>query len=207
MITNLSQMYRCQDGNVVQFGEVAIPDEFRSQSEGRAVMHKGIMAIVRGPGMKNQEVHQLIEVRDEGGRIIKRPVYRTTRDRQRIHWDDVYKDQLKAWREQRQGTDALGTPLDQYPTIDVAQAAMLRNSGIHSLEQLSAVPDTNLDTLGPRGRSLRDGAKTFLESMTGNSALKAQIDALQAHLAAMAAAQPAPAKRGRKPKSETQAAA
>lgn len=198
MITNLSPMYRCADGNVVQFYEMPVPNDALSQTEGRAVVWKALMAIIRGPGMKNQEQHQQIYLDNEAGQRVKRVLHRMTGDKRRIYWDEIFKDQLAAYREGRAGTEALGTPLEQYPVIDVAIAASLRANGVHSLEQLRAVPDAALGDLGPRARELRDGAGRFLDSMTGNSALKAandemrrQLEEMQKQLAELSAAQAA----------------
>lgn len=206
MITNLSPMYRMSDGNVVQFYEMPVPNDALSQGEGRPVVWKALMAIIRGPGMKNQEQHQQIYLYDEKGKQVKRAMHRMTRDKRKLFWDEFFKDQLAAYNEGRSGTDATGTPLEQYPKIDVAQAAMLRASGIHSLEQLQAVPDTQLGTLGPAARELRDGAARMLDSMSGKDAMFSELQKLRAQVAELSAAQNAP-KRGRPRKADAEAKA
>lgn len=183
-MNNLSPMYRTPEGNVVQFYEMAVPHEKLSEQTGRAVVWKAMMAIIRGPGMKNQEQHQQIYLHDEAGKQVKRALYRTTADKRRVYWDEVLKDPLRAYKEGREGT-ADGTPLENYPKIDVAQAAQLRANGVHNLEQLGAVPDAQLHTLGPHARDLRDGAARFLSSMTSNDAIRQQNAEMQRQLAEM----------------------
>ncbi len=213
-IENLSPLYRCADGNVVQFGEMAVPHIAMTEKEGRPVFFRSFVAIFRSPAMKNQMHVQEIDLRDESGKIVRRKICQTNRDKTRLHWDEVLKDQIRAYREGREGTDALGTPLTMYPKIDVAMMATLKAAGVHTLEQLKAVPDAQLDGLGPQSRVLRDGAATFLDSMTGkndlraeNADMKNQLAALAVQIAALTAAQAAPKKRGRKSKADLQAAA
>lgn len=210
MQTNLSPMYRCADGNVVQFYEMAVPNQARTDAEGRPVNFKALMVLFRSPGVKNQIHHQEVYLKDETGRIVRRALVNITRDKKRVYWDEMLKDQLQAFREGTEGTEALGTPLEQYPKIDVAQAATFRAQGVHTLEQFRAVPDSQLDGLGPKARELRDGVTRYLDSMTGNSALQQQNAELAKRLAeleARMAAAPvpeAPKRRGRKPKATTQ---
>lgn len=206
--TELSPMYRCPDGNIVQFYEMAVPNEARSLGEGRPVIYRALMAKIRSPGMKNQIHEQEIHLIDDAGKIVRRKVSNTLRDKRRVYFDEIFKDQLAAYKEGRDGTEAMGTPLEQYPKIDVARAATLRASGVYSLEQLAAVPDAQLDQLGPHARQLRDDVKKYLDSMTGNTALREQLEALKAQVAALTAANGAaePARRGRPPKAAQEAA-
>lgn len=210
--TNLSPMYRCPDGNVVQFYEAAVPNVARTEAEGRPVNFKALMALFRSPGMKNQIHHQELRLSDENGKVIRRTLASITRDKKRVTWEELLRDQLRAYNEGREGVEALGTPLEQYPKIDVAMAATYRAQGIHSLEQFAAVPDAQLEGLGPKAREIRDGVKRFIESMSGNSALMQQnaelakqLQAMQEQLAALTAAQAEQPKRGR-PSKAAQAA-
>lgn len=196
---NLSPMYRCADGNIVQFYEMPVANEARSLAEGKAVFYRALMAVIRSPGMKNQIHHQEIHLMDDAGKIIRRKVSNLTRDKKRVHFDELFGDQLKAYREGITGTAALGTPLEQFPKIDVARAATLRANGVYTLEQLAAVPDAQLDALGPQSRHLRDSVIQYLASMTGNSALQGEVAELKRQIAELTASQNAP-KRGRPPK-------
>ena len=170
------------------------------------------MALFRSPGMKNQIHHQELRLSDENGKVIRRTLASITRDKKRVTWEELLRDQLRAYNEGREGVEALGTPLEQYPKIDVAMAATYRAQGIHSLEQFAAVPDAQLEGLGPKAREIRDGVKRFIESMSGNSALMQQnaelakqLQAMQEQLAALTAAQAEQPKRGR-PSKAAQAA-
>lgn len=213
MQTNLSPMYRCPDGNLVQFYELAVPHEALTIREGRPIIWRALVALIRSPGMKNQIHHQQIHLLDDSGKIVRRELSNTTRDKARVYWDEIFRDQLKAFKEGREGTEAMGTPLEQYPKIDVAMAATLRANGVHTLEQLKAVPDSQLGDLGPQSRILRDNVIAYLDSMTGTSALKArndemakQLAAMQAQIAELTAAHADKPKRGRRPNAEKVAA-
>ena len=73
-------------------------------------------------------------------------------------------------------TQIVGFPIEQWPGIDVAQAADLKHSHIFTVEQLAEVPDSNLAPLGPRARSLREKAKAYLEAAKGNAPLQKLSD-------------------------------
>ena len=110
----------------------------------------------------------------------------------------------------KETTDALGTPLQLYPKLDVAMVASLKANNVHSLEALVAVPDAQLHMLGPNGRGIRDGAAEFLTALKGkteaqaeNAQLRKEMEELRAQMAALLATregQPEPKKRGRPPK-------
>lgn len=217
MQTNLSPMYRCEDGNIVQFYEMAVPHEQRTLAEGRPVNFRALMARIQSPGMKNQIHHQEIHLLNDNGDIVRRKLSNTTRDKRRVYYDEMYAAQLRAYKEGREGTEALGTPLETYPKIDVGTAATLRANGVYTLEALKAVPDAQLESLGPQARLLRENVTKFLDSMTGNTALMQKNEELAKRLAELEAkfsANAAPVqtasaeagvpekkRRGRKPKS------
>lgn len=202
----LSPMYRCADGNLVQFYEMAVPHEQRTLAEGRPVNYRALMARVLSPGMKNQIHVQEIHLLDDAGKIVRRKLSNTTRDKARVYYDEIFKDQLRAYKEGREGTEALGTPLETYPKIDVGTAATLRANGVYTLEALKAVPDAQLEALGPQARALRENVTKFLDSMTGNVALlqkneelAKRLEELEARFSA-SSTETAPKRRGRKPK-------
>lgn len=209
--SNLSPMYRCEDGNVVQFAEAAVPNT-AALEQGATKFFKALIAIVRSPGMKNQIHHQEIRLYDEHGNVKRRALANVTQDKRRVYWDEIYATQLKAYEEGREGKDVLGTPLEQYTKIDVAMAANLRAAGVHTLEQFRAVPDSQLGGLGHQARELRESIARYLDSLSGNSDLRQQnaemakqLAEMQKRLEEMASAQPERKKPGRKPKSQPQA--
>lgn len=90
-----------------------------------------------------------------------------------------------------------GTPLEQWPLIDVGQIDHMKTFRIRSVEQLSQVSDNQLLNLGMGARSLRDKAIAWLAQARGGSGiakivaerdmLKSKVDALESQMADLAA--------------------
>lgn len=176
-------MFRNSDGNVVEFYERPIQHRTMSDGQGRPIYWKQLVAKVLGPGMKNGDQHVIISLTDDQGNIVKKYPWRfDVNTGETVTMEQRFAEPLKAWRERTGGPSGNGTPLESWPRInDVATIAMLKASGIHMLETLAGVPDSNLHALGPNGRGLRDGAASFLQAAAGN----APIDKLSAENAEM----------------------
>ena len=222
MNVNESPMYSCADGSVVKFEERPVQHKAKSDAAGRPIYWTALLAVVHCPGMKNQVVGLEVELRDENGKVIRRKVDHTKGDGTPVYRDEMFREQLKAWRDNKTGTDAIGTPLQMYPRLDVAQIASLQGIGINTLEALAAVPDSLLHQV-TNGRSMRDGAKAYLEAANGgapierlnaaNAELEEKLKIMAERLAALEGTAPEaettetePKKRGRPPKVENQAA-
>lgn len=90
-----------------------------------------------------------------------------------------------------------GTPLEEWPLIDVGQIDHLKAFRIRSVEQLSQVSDNQLLNLGMGARSLRDKAIAWLAQARGSSGiaqivaerdkLKTEVDALKSQMADLTA--------------------
>jgi len=205
-------MYRCPDGNVVQFWEKPVQDKHRSASAGRPIFYKALMARIISPAMKTQAPDQRIYLKDDQGNILKRNIRYVNADTgKEEYWDDFLSEQLAAFEKGRSGVGT-GTPLDSYPKLDVAQIAMLRSLGIHFLEQLAAVPDSQLAQLGPGGRAMRDGVNAYLDAASGNAPmeklnqdnaeLREQLAVMQQQMADLNEKMAAKRKPGRPPATE-----
>lgn len=86
---------------------------------------------------------------------------------------------------------ASGTPLEMWPILTTPRVAELKALNILSVDELAALPDSKLKTIGMDGRQLRDQAKVFLETAAGtasNSAMAAEIAQLKEMLAKVMAA-------------------
>lgn len=208
-------MYRTADGNVVQFWEKAVQNKVASAAHGRPIFYKALMARITSPAMKTQTPDQEVRLTDENGKIIRRKIRFVNADTGQVeHWDEHFRDQLRAFEEGR--TEVNGTPLDSYPKLDVAQIAMLKLQGIHSLESLAQVPDSQLANLGTGGRALRDGAKAYIDAARGNAPveqlaqknaeLEARLAAMQESMNQLISAQGEKRKPGRPRSADTQAA-
>lgn len=110
--------------------------------------------------------------------IEGQPVY-VTRPRVRVvvpgqpksTWEgDASPEMQKRWPEAWAKFRALsegeefqdGTPLNQWPQLTVAEVARLCAIGVHTVEALASVSDSNLSRLGPSGRALRERARQFV---------------------------------------------
>ncbi len=101
----------------------------------------------------------------------------------------------------------VGLPLEMAPFIDDAAKEMLNYFKIYTLEQLAAAHDGRIQEFGMGGRQLRDKAIEFLEKTRSaaplakieaeNTALKAQMLAMQEQLNLMASTQAGKKKPGR----------
>ena len=211
-VTNESPMFRCPDGSAVKFQEVAVQNKAKSDVSGRPIYWTSLQALIYGPGMKNQVAAAEIHLRDETGKVVRRSKERLQEDGTPIYRDEVFKEQLKAWKDGRDDALALGTPLRMYPRLDVAQIASLEAIGIKTLEQLAEVPDSQLHQM-INGRSFRDGAKAYLEAAAGGAPMDrmvAKIAELEEKLKIMAerpqaeteATTEEPKRRGRPPKDQ-----
>lgn len=62
-----------------------------------------------------------------------------------------------------------GTPLKEWPRITTGLASTLAAMNIYTVEQVAAIADANLTSLGMGGRELRDQATAFLAQANGSS--------------------------------------
>lgn len=192
-------MYKMPDGNVVQFWEMPVRNNAQSEKEGRPVWWRATMARVISPGNKNQIAALEVDLRDEAGVTIRRKLDHTADGGVPVYRDEMFKDQLRAWKEGLADAAAVGHKLDSWPELDVAQVAMLKDAGIMTLEQLTAVNDAALFRLGPNGRKLREGAKKWLDAVNErkpyadlaekNNELERQLDEMRRQMEAFMAAQ------------------
>lgn len=163
-------MFKTPDGNGCDFFYAAEKNETASVRAGRSIFDKVLKMKIFGPGSKDSEPHVDVTRWLHDGRV-KNYTGETKGDNgqlQRGLWIDIMAPQLKAWESKTGvGSDLVGTPLEQWPAIDVAMAANLHAAGVHSVEALAGVPDSRLDVLGMNGRGLRDRAKVFLEAAAG----------------------------------------
>lgn len=75
-----------------------------------------------------------------------------------------------------------GTPLKEWPRITKGLVATLAAINVHTVEQVAAIPDANLEVLGMGGRELRDQAVAFLQQAAGSadtSKLVAEVASLR----------------------------
>jgi hypothetical protein len=152
-----SALYKTDEGNFVRFEEVPAKNEAASLAAGRPIFDKVLMATVVVPGSRQEAVHEIERTFSDGS------VRRKDAVAQR------FSRQLEVYRSQNKSADMVGTPLAQWPGMDVRQIAELNALNIYTVEALAGVSDGSLDRLGHGGRGLRDRAKAYLESAKGSA--------------------------------------
>ena len=162
------------DTLAVTFTIEPIEDEEASKREGRRIFRNVEMVEIRVPGDLDARRH---EVTDEDRRRFAR--------------------RYAMFKDGHTDKQVTGLPLSEWPPISRAQVEEARHLGIHSVEHLAAVTDSNAQHLGPGWVSLRQKARDFVARQESeapllalrneNEALKARLDALEKMLAKQAA--------------------
>ncbi len=155
------QIYAGPDGSALRFFYEPVKNNFQSEKAGRAIFDTALYCEVMTPG-SNESIPKLEIERTyceeagkdaEGNRLVERtPKY------------VQLASQVEAFKTQSGDHVASGTPLSQWPQIDVGTAASLKAAGIQTVEMLAGVNDLHLQNLGTGGRVLRDQAQAFITS-------------------------------------------
>jgi len=105
------------------------------------------------------------------------------------------RDYPKAWENYERGekSGATGMPLEQWPQITRSQVKEAKYFEDHSVEQLSALSDSNAQRMGMGFMELRNKARAYLEVAAGtahataqaaeNERLKSMLADMQAQIA------------------------
>jgi hypothetical protein len=190
-------LFKTDDGNFVRFQWEAAKNEAQSLQAGRPIFDKVLFAYVMSPGVRQEAVHEIERLFGDGTVRRREPVAQR------------YARQLQAFLAQEQSPDLTGTPLDQWPALDVRQRAELKAMNIHTVEALAGLADAGLQRIGMGARELQGKARAFLAQAAGSADAErlagelarrdAEIDRLRAQVAELAAAlqaQADPAPRG-----------
>lgn len=154
-------------GLFVEFEEVPIKNNFKSEQEGRPIFDSKDFIKITFPGDKTKQV------------------FRPVKDEDKIR----FKKQYESFKETGKVVES-GTPLEQWAVLTKTEAAEFKAMKIHTVEALAALPDTALTWLG--ARDYRQKAQLWLENAKGgavisklqseNESLKASIEALKAQV-------------------------
>lgn len=131
------------------------PDETKTREEGRPIFKDTEFIKIMAPGDRSN--------------VVDRPV----RPSDSLRFPIQY-----AKFKNRDGLQAVGTPLEQWPIITRAMAEELKYLGFQTVEQVANARDSVLGSHAGL-RSLSDKAKAFIEISKGNTA---PIEGLQAQL-------------------------
>ncbi|WP_191057805.1 hypothetical protein [Geminicoccus harenae] len=139
----------------------------------RAVQNNRRTAEEGRPIFEEREYVEIIIAGDKGT-VVDRPV----RDDDKQRFGAEYQAFL-------QGQDAplVGTPIEQWPLLNKSQVAELKGIHVMTVEALAALSDSQLQKLGPGGRSLKSKAETWLQAAAGTAPLvelQEEVDRLRA---------------------------
>jgi hypothetical protein len=93
-------------------------------------------------------------------------------------------DKAVCWRfrgviddyRKKQAPSVSGTPLEQWPLMDRAMVAALKDANVFTVQQLAALPDGALGNVRGKGQEWRAKAKAWLED-AGNAAVAVELRA------------------------------
>lgn len=158
---------RAKDNAIPRFFMKAVKMEKQSSDAGRPIFVEQEYVEILIPGDRNTQV------------------IRKVQDGDKSRWPAVY----TAFKENR-AVAVSGTPIEQWPPVDRAQVEMLKHFNVRTVEDLAAVTDNALPSLGMGARELRTKAKLYIEEAlrgTGVSKLARENEELRGRLAALEA--------------------
>lgn len=155
-----------KDMLIPMFYRRAVQDPIASEREARPIFSEEDYIQIHIPGDKNT--------------IIDRKV--KSEDKQR------WSQQWQAYQNNA-AQPVIGTPLEQWPALSVAQIAELKAMHVPTIEVLAELPENGLQKIGMGARELQARAKAFLHAAKDNASvekiaadyarLQEQMDGLQ----------------------------
>lgn len=181
-----SPMMKAQEGDsivIVQFKWEGVQNTKATEENGRPIFDDVLKVYISTPGSKNQTATHEVE------RRFWTPDGEKPRIRENQQIKQRFREQLRAWQDNN-AEELAGTPLRELG-ISAAQVEECKAAGIHTVETLAGLSDTNL-FMG--ARKLRDLANAYMEKAEGNAPLtrltaendelKKRIEELEAKLEA-----------------------
>lgn len=158
-------------GLFAEFRVEAVHNPAKSRAEGRAIFEDVPFVTIHFPGDKTKKIDRPAKLEDD----VDGP---SDQNRFPKQWA-----RFKA--EEEQVGD--GLPVQQWSVLSKSQALELKAMGIHTVEQIAGLSDTNLNWLG--ARELRTQAQAWLDTAVAHAAearlsaentqLREQVNALQ----------------------------
>lgn len=191
-------------GVLAMFDDEFVPNEFKSEQEGRVIYEHYFCIELQWPG-DNTKSYKCRFSRAEGERGNK--------------WTQRFPRQWEAFRNsQEQVPD--GTPIELWPPLDKKRVFELKAAKIFTVEQIAALTDSTGPTIGMEWRKIRDQAQAFLNPAASavqvsklareNEDLRHKMEAMQHQLTSLSNVTPLlheKKKRGPKPKIKSTEAA
>lgn len=143
---------------MVFFDEVAVKNEKMSQA-GPAIYDRSVrIRLVAAGQNKDWPIYEITRyVAQADGSEVEKP------DKRLLH---RFRRVYEQWRG-KHAPSATGTPLEQWPLMDVRMVAVFKDANVFTVQQLAELPDAMLDSARvARGREWRSKAKSWLEAAT-----------------------------------------
>jgi hypothetical protein len=157
-----TNLYKGEDNSALRFYTKPVKNNFHSERVGRPVYDTGLYVEVITPGSAESQPEFLCELTfsmESGSTEGQDPTVKKYEP-----YCTKYAAQIESFKRQTGAYIVDGTPITQWPQIDVGTATTLNAIGILTVEQLAGVSDGNLGNLGTGGRTLREKAKQFIQS-------------------------------------------
>lgn len=193
-MNNESQPILTHERNLLTFWEEAKPSGLAEQKLNRILFDKVLFVRINTPGDKSEVTY---EVRREYSEECPHPIHGKVK-KNPIPYERFGK-YIDEYLSKGAGPDVLtGTPLDQWPLIDVRMAALLKHHGVYTVEALEGLSDGQTQGIGMGVRPLVQKAKDWLvsaarsasdmESQRRERAVQDQLDALKEQFSGLAEA-------------------
>lgn len=141
----------------VTFYPGKLPNEARSRETGKPEFDLVDFVRVAVPGDTNN--------------IVERPV----RDSDHIEWPH----QWNAYKNSQSHRPTEGTPVEDWPRLDVATVAKLKALEFHTVEQIANASDAAIQRVGMGCYELRDKATAFIKSASDSALAQKQAEELR----------------------------
>lgn len=150
------------------FEERAIKDEIGSRN-GPPVYHRAVFIRVIVAGSNDGPTYEICRVKDDGSEKIDQAVYK--------RFGTAY----EAWKKGQEPSGS-GTPLEQWPLIDVAMIAAFKAAHVYTVQDLAGLSDSALDqNIRRGGREWRAKAQMWIDQANAgaNGEMAAKVARLE----------------------------
>lgn len=191
-MNNESQPILTHERNLLTFWEEAKPNGLGGDKAGRVLFDKVLFVRISTPGDKSEVTY---EVKRDYPEEYPHPIHGKARKNPLVY--DRFGKYVDDYIAKGDGPDVVtGTPIEQWPMVDVRMAALLKHNGVYSVETLAMLSDTNASNIGMGVRALVQKAKDWLQAATNSAlameaqrekrAVQDQLDALRIQMETLA---------------------
>jgi hypothetical protein len=166
---------------LVFFDEQAVKNE-KASAAGPPVYDRVVFLRVVAPGQKSgSPIYEILRYIAQEDGSEKQKIDAQVMRRFKAVYDQ--------WA-QKQAPAGAGTPLEQWPLMDVALVRAFKDGNVYTVQQLADLPDGALDNIRAKGREWRAKAQSWLAAAKeagGDAEARAQIERLEKKLEEQAA--------------------